>query len=75
MIPAPVVTLKAARRRSGLAPGVPSPCISICKMDADTGWCLGCFRTLEEIAQWSRAADADKLQVWARIESRQDLKP
>ena len=75
MIPAPVVTLKAARRRTGLAPGVPSPCISICKMDADTGWCQGCFRTLEEIAQWSQAADADKLRVWERIESRQDLNP
>ncbi|MGE0099104.1 MAG: DUF1289 domain-containing protein [Hydrogenophaga sp.] len=73
MIPAPVVTLKAARRRTGLAPGVPSPCISICKMDAATGWCQGCFRTLEEIAQWSRAGDADKLVVWQRIEARQDL--
>lgn len=75
MIPAPVVTLKAARRRNGLAPGVPSPCISICRMDADTGWCTGCFRTLEEIAQWSRADDADKLLVWQRIEARQDLAP
>ncbi len=75
MIPVPVVTLKAARRRTGLAPGVPSPCVSICRMDADTGWCTGCFRTLEEIAQWSRADDADKLLVWQRIEARQDLVP
>jgi hypothetical protein len=75
MIPAAVVTLKAARRRSGLAPGVPSPCISICKMDPDNGWCQGCFRTLDEIAAWSRAADADKLVVWQRIEARQGLAP
>ncbi len=75
MIPVPVVTLKAARRRTGLAPGVPSPCVSICRMDANTGWCTGCFRTLEEIAQWSRADDADKLLVWQRIEARQDLVP
>jgi hypothetical protein len=73
MIPVPVVTLKAARRRTGLAPGVPSPCISICQMDADTGWCQGCFRTLDEIAQWSRADDAEKLRVWQRIEARQDF--
>lgn len=75
MIPTPVVSLKAARRRSGLAPGMPSPCISICKLDPDNGWCQGCFRTLDEIAAWSRAADADKLVVWQRIEARQGLAP
>lgn len=75
MIPVPEVTLRAARRRTGLAPGVPSPCISICKMDPDNGWCQGCFRTLDEIAAWSRAADADKLVVWQRIEARQGLAP
>ena len=75
MIPAADVTLKAERRRSGLAPGVPSPCISICKMDPANGWCQGCFRTLDEIAAWSRAADADKLVVWQRIEARQGLAP
>lgn len=75
MMPVPEVTLRAARRRTGLAPGVPSPCISVCKMDTDAGWCQGCFRTIEEIAQWSRAADADKLLVWQRIEARQNLIP
>ena len=75
MFPTPVVTLKAARRRTGLAPGVPSPCISVCQMDEAAGWCQGCFRTLEEIAHWSRAADADKLLIWQRIEARQNLTP
>jgi predicted Fe-S protein YdhL (DUF1289 family) len=31
---------------------VPSPCISVCRMDAATGLCEGCFRTLDEIAAW-----------------------
>ncbi len=70
-LPVPEVSLRAARRRSGLAPGVPSPCISVCRMDAATGWCEGCFRTLDEIAAWGRASDADKLQIWQRIEARQ----
>ena len=34
---------------------VPSPCISVCVMDADGSVCLGCFRTLDEIAAWSVA--------------------
>lgn len=65
------VTLQAARSRTGLAPGVPSPCISVCEMDESTKSCKGCFRTLAEISQWSRMADADKLAVWQQIEARQ----
>jgi uncharacterized protein len=32
-----------------------SPCINICRMDPDNEFCLGCFRTLDEIANWSRS--------------------
>ncbi|MBS0444766.1 MAG: DUF1289 domain-containing protein [Proteobacteria bacterium] len=32
---------------------VPSPCIDVCRMDADTGWCRGCLRTIDEIAAWA----------------------
>lgn len=31
---------------------VPSPCVSICVIDAPTGLCAGCYRTLGEIATW-----------------------
>jgi predicted Fe-S protein YdhL (DUF1289 family) len=72
-LPLPEVTLQAARRRTGLAPGVPSPCISVCRMNASTGWCEGCFRTLDEIRAWSQSGDAAKLLVWQDIEARQGL--
>ena len=49
---------------------VPSPCISICRMDAASGFCEGCLRTIDEIAAWSRMADADKRSVWRAIELR-----
>lgn len=32
-----------------------SPCTNVCTMDTDTGWCLGCGRTLGEIAEWPKA--------------------
>ena len=67
----PPVTLKAARAKAGAVPGVPSPCISVCEMDEATSSCKGCFRTLAEISQWSRMADADKIAVWQLIEARQ----
>ena len=29
-----------------------SPCIGVCSMDDLTGFCQGCYRTIEEIQQW-----------------------
>jgi predicted Fe-S protein YdhL (DUF1289 family) len=46
---------------------VPSPCINVCQMDAGTGWCAGCLRTLDEIGGWSRMADDAKHRVWAQL--------
>ncbi|RZL92334.1 MAG: DUF1289 domain-containing protein [Variovorax sp.] len=50
---------------------VPSPCISVCRMnDGEPPLCEGCFRTVPEIAAWSRMKDGDKQQVWTRIAQR-----
>ena len=49
---------------------VPSPCVSICQMNARSGLCSGCLRTIEEIAGWSRYSEAEKRAVWARIVER-----
>ena len=56
--------------RRGLVDEVPSPCVSVCRMDAITGWCEGCRRTLDEIAAWGRMDEAGKQSVWALIEWR-----
>lgn len=47
---------------------VKSPCVNICKME--DGLCLGCFRTLEEIAGWAAAADTDKRLILAAVAQR-----
>lgn len=49
---------------------VPSPCVNVCQMDAATGWCQGCLRTLDEIACWSSLRDADKRAVLAELPRR-----
>lgn len=49
---------------------VPSPCVAICRMDESTGWCVGCQRTIDEIASWSLFDDEEKRQVWRLIEER-----
>jgi hypothetical protein len=53
-----------------VASDVPSPCISICRMDPASGFCEGCLRTIGEIAAWSRMDDAEKRRVWRAIELR-----
>ena len=49
---------------------VPSPCISVCQMDARTGLCLGCRRTLQEIADWLEMTPEEKLATLARVAER-----
>jgi len=49
---------------------VPSPCRNICRMDATSGWCEGCLRTIDEIAAWSTADDAAKRRVWIQLPER-----
>jgi predicted Fe-S protein YdhL (DUF1289 family) len=46
---------------------VPSPCINVCRMEAASGWCEGCQRTLPEIAAWSGLSDADKRAIWKAL--------
>jgi prolyl-tRNA editing enzyme YbaK/EbsC (Cys-tRNA(Pro) deacylase)/predicted Fe-S protein YdhL (DUF1289 family) len=49
---------------------VPSPCISVCQINAATGCCEGCFRTLDEIAGWSVATLDAKRSLWRAIAQR-----
>ena len=53
---------------------VPSPCISVCRMDAATAFCEGCLRTLDEIAAWGRLDDGSKRAVWQLIAQRLEQK-
>ena len=54
---------------------LPSPCRNICRMDEPSGYCVGCGRTLDEIALWSVLDDDDKRAVWALLPARMALLP
>ena len=49
---------------------IPSPCVGVCRMDPDTGLCAGCMRTLDEIALWPRADEAERLAIVQRLRAR-----
>ncbi|MBN8530680.1 MAG: DUF1289 domain-containing protein [Alphaproteobacteria bacterium] len=49
---------------------IPSPCISVCSIDDATGFCRGCFRTTQEVAEWPYADDGWKAEVLKCLEER-----
>ena len=53
-----------------MQPSPVSPCLGICLMDPRTRMCRGCLRTVEEIAAWDNASNAEKRAILARLEAR-----
>ena len=49
---------------------VSSPCVYICALD-DNDICMGCYRSAEEITQWSRYSDAEKRAVLQAVGERE----
>jgi len=47
-----------------------SPCVKVCQMDPQRGLCLGCARTLDEIARWSSMSDTERERVLAELPRR-----
>jgi predicted Fe-S protein YdhL (DUF1289 family) len=46
---------------------VQSPCTKICTLDAARAACLGCGRTLDEIARWSGMSEKERQTVIDRL--------
>ena len=53
---------------------LPSPCVSICKLNKLTGFCEGCFRTENEIALWPSMNNDERLSLLPILRERQGLK-
>jgi uncharacterized protein len=49
-----------------------TPCVQVCFVDGETGFCLGCARTLGEIARWSQISDAERQAVMSGLDERKD---
>ena len=47
-----------------------SPCVKVCQMDPGRNLCLGCKRTLDEIARLGTMSDAERERVMAELARR-----
>jgi predicted Fe-S protein YdhL (DUF1289 family) len=49
---------------------IETPCVKICTLDARQGVCLGCGRTIDEIARWSGMSAAERSQIMNELPGR-----
>jgi uncharacterized protein len=53
-----------------IATPIQTPCVKICTLDARAGVCLGCGRTVEEIARWGSMNASERARVMAELPAR-----
>ena len=53
---------------------LPSPCISICQIDPETGNCLGCYRSRREIARWPAMSTDEQAELLQELKQRRSEK-
>jgi predicted Fe-S protein YdhL (DUF1289 family) len=49
---------------------IESPCVNICTLDASSGLCRGCGRTIDEIARWSTMEGTERGSIMAELPAR-----
>lgn len=50
---------------------IESPCVKVCVLHPETGLCLGCARTLDEIAAWGSLTPERRRAIMAELPGRQ----
>ena len=74
MTPIQELILERAREVLAMPAGdtlkLPSPCISVCRMDEASGICEGCMRTLDEIAAWGSLDAPRQLAIRRQLPER-----
>lgn len=59
--------------RPGPPKAIATPCVMVCAVDGESGLCLGCFRSLKEIAGWRALTDTQRAAVMAELPDRRAL--
>ena len=50
---------------------VDSPCIKVCTYDDEEEFCIGCYRTKQELQDWLIMTREQKLETLKKLEERQ----
>ena len=49
---------------------IESPCVKLCTLDARSRMCLGCGRSIDEIARWTVLSAAERARVMSELPAR-----
>jgi len=49
---------------------VETPCVNVCLLDSEVGMCVGCGRTIDEIANWASMTDIERRAIMAVLPAR-----
>ncbi|MGA0599684.1 DUF1289 domain-containing protein [Caulobacter sp. KR2-114] len=49
---------------------IATPCIKVCVVDGESGLCLGCYRSLPEVAGWQKLSDDERTAIMAELPTR-----
>lgn len=49
---------------------IATPCVKVCVVDGESGLCMGCYRQLSEVAQWTRFTDDERAAIMAELPAR-----
>jgi predicted Fe-S protein YdhL (DUF1289 family) len=49
---------------------ISTPCIKVCAVSGQTGLCIGCGRTLAEIAGWGGLSEQERQRIMAELPAR-----
>ncbi len=47
-----------------------TPCVNVCLLDSEFGLCVGCGRTIDEIASWASLSDGERRAIMAVLPAR-----
>jgi predicted Fe-S protein YdhL (DUF1289 family) len=52
---------------------ISSPCTKVCTIDPRSKLCLGCGRTLTEIAEWALLGEPERQRIMAELPARRRI--
>ena len=52
---------------------IKSPCVKVCTMEKGWNLCIGCFRTMEQIAKWKTYTEEEKRKVIKESKIRESI--